>query len=196
MAEISQGRWTARDRGRLRGLPDRGTAQAAHPLRSLQDLGGKRGMQDMLKYLDRASGEGLLGYQSHGLGTERAVLAVVRAPRAVRQGRRRPAPRRLARLLEAGRAQRPHRHLARDLPRPGRRVRGDLRQHAAARARQGRRSSSRSRPTSPARAGSYAEAARPLARDRLRCRDAPWRPTEVFASSSSAVRATDRASWA
>ena len=43
----------------------------------------------------------------------------------------------LAQLLAAGRQGHPHRHLARDVPRPGGGVRSDLRQHAALRARQG-----------------------------------------------------------
>ena len=39
-----------------------------------------------------------------GVPDDRAVLAVVRAPRGVRPGRRRPAPRRVAQLLAPGRA--------------------------------------------------------------------------------------------
>ena len=44
-----------------------------------------------------------------------------------------------------GSARAPHRHLARDVPRPRGRVRGDLRQHASARPRQGGKARSRRR---------------------------------------------------
>ena len=38
-----------------------------HPIRSLRDLGGMRGMPYMLKYLSEHPDKGLLGYQTYGL---------------------------------------------------------------------------------------------------------------------------------
>lgn len=38
-----------------------------HPLRGLVELGGRRGMQDALKYLAEHPEKGLLGYESTGL---------------------------------------------------------------------------------------------------------------------------------
>lgn len=107
-----------------------------HLLQSFRDLGGRRGMKHMLDYLTAHPEKGLLGYQM-GLPTIVAVLAVIRLPRGFRQRRQRPAHGRVAQLLEARGHEHPHRHLARDLPGPGGRVRGDLREHDTVRAGQG-----------------------------------------------------------
>ena len=40
-----------------------------HPVRTLRDLGGMRGMPYMLKYLSERPETGLLGYELHGLTT-------------------------------------------------------------------------------------------------------------------------------
>ena len=73
-----------------------------------------------------------------GAAHHRAVLALLRPPRGVRERRRRPARGRVAQLLAPGRHQRQDRDLARDVPGPRGRVRGDLREHAAVRAWQQR----------------------------------------------------------
>ena len=137
MVDIKQGRWTAEIEGDfvvfIIGARINSKWQA---FRTFADLGGRRGMNHMLKYLTEHPEKGLLGYETMGFA-ERPVLALVRTPRGVRQGHRRPAPRRLAQLLEARRQGHAYGDLARDLPRARRRVRGDLRQHAGAWARQG-----------------------------------------------------------
>lgn len=38
-----------------------------HPIRSMRDLGGMRGMPHMLKYLTEHPEKGLLGFETHGL---------------------------------------------------------------------------------------------------------------------------------
>ena len=137
MADIRQGRWTAEIDGDfvvfLIGARINSKLQA---LRAFRDLGGSKGMRAMLEYLTAHPEKGLLGFETAGF-TVHPVLAIVRAPRGVRQGQGRSTPRGVAQLLEACRQVRPKRHLARDVLGPRRRVRGDLRQHATARTRQG-----------------------------------------------------------
>ena len=104
--------------------------------RSLVDLGGRRGMRHMLDYLVSQPDKGLLAYEM-GLPT------IVQYWRSFEQleafARDRDDPhlevwhqywRRVGRHRD--------RYLARDIPGQGRAVRGDLRQHAATRAGQGR----------------------------------------------------------
>ena len=62
----------------------------------------ERGMPYMLKYLSERPREGAARLRDPRFD-ERPVLAPLRAPRAVRQGRLRPAPGRVAEVLEAGR---------------------------------------------------------------------------------------------
>ncbi|MCW2849668.1 MAG: uncharacterized protein JWR90_3642 [Marmoricola sp.] len=67
MAEIRQGRWTARiDRDFVVFLIGP-RVELRHPLRSFRDLGGRLGMQHMLKYLVEHPEKGLLGYRTSGL---------------------------------------------------------------------------------------------------------------------------------
>ena len=113
MAEVKPGRWTA-------DIEDDfvvfliGARASRNLLRSFRDLGGRRGMLPMLKRLSEHPEKGLLGYEMSTFGG----IIVLRASRALRQRPGRPARRRVAELLEAGRQGRPDRHLARDLPRP------------------------------------------------------------------------------
>ena len=56
--------WTTQggDRRRLRGVPDRcADSSLRHPIRTFNDLGGRRGMAHMLKYLTEHPEKGLLG---------------------------------------------------------------------------------------------------------------------------------------
>ena len=80
-------------------------------------------MRPMLKELERAPRVGLPRLDAGLLAggpADRAVLALVRAPRALRARPRRRAPAGLARLQQAGGDARRRRHLARDLPGPRR----------------------------------------------------------------------------
>ena len=67
MAEIKQGRWTAEIEGDfvvfIIGARVNSKWQA---FRSLADLGGRRGMNHMLKYLSEHPEKGFLGYQTMG----------------------------------------------------------------------------------------------------------------------------------
>src|SRR6185437_15290519 len=125
-----------RDRRRLRGVPDRGTLQQ---LPAAQDGPGPRRQarhEAHARLPGRAPGKGPARLPD-GAAHHRAVLAVLRPPRGVRERRRRPARGRVAQLLAPGRHQRQDRDLARDVPGPGGRVRGDLWEHAAVRPGQG-----------------------------------------------------------
>jgi hypothetical protein len=67
MAEVRQGRWTADIDGDfvvfIVGARLNSKLQA---VRALIDLGGRRGMNHMLKYLTEHPEKGLLGYQTWG----------------------------------------------------------------------------------------------------------------------------------
>jgi len=65
MAEIKQGRWTARIEGDFVVFLIGARLSARHPVRSFQDLGGNRGMRHMLDYLMEHPEKGLLGYQAN-----------------------------------------------------------------------------------------------------------------------------------
>lgn len=68
MADIHQGRWTADiDGDFVVFIIGARLNSKLHALRSLLDLGGRRGMNHMLKYLTSHPEKGLLGYQSAGL---------------------------------------------------------------------------------------------------------------------------------
>jgi hypothetical protein len=68
MADVRQGRWTAEIDGDfvvfLIGARINSKLQA---LRVLGDLGGRRGMQHMLRHLTEHPEKGLLGYEAHGV---------------------------------------------------------------------------------------------------------------------------------
>jgi Monooxygenase af470-like len=63
MADIKLGRWTADVEGDFVVFLIGARPSKLRPLRSIQDLGGRRGMQYMLKYLTEHPEKGLLGYE-------------------------------------------------------------------------------------------------------------------------------------
>ena len=67
MTEVMQGRRTARIEGDFVVFLIGARISKGHPVRSLRDLGGMRGMPHMLKYLSEHPDKGLLGYQTYGL---------------------------------------------------------------------------------------------------------------------------------
>ena len=67
MPEVHQGRWTAKIEGDFVVFIIGARLDPRHPIRSLKDLGGRRGMPHMLKYLSEHPEKGMLGYQSVGL---------------------------------------------------------------------------------------------------------------------------------
>ncbi len=67
MAEVRQGRWTAHIDGDFVVFLIGARIDVRHPVRSLRDLGGMRGMPYMLKYLTEHPEKGLLGYETYGL---------------------------------------------------------------------------------------------------------------------------------
>jgi hypothetical protein len=69
MPEVHQGRWTATIEGDFVVFIIGARPQLRHPIRSLRDLGGRRGMTHMLKYLTEHPEKGLLGFQGAGLST-------------------------------------------------------------------------------------------------------------------------------
>ncbi|MCW2821512.1 MAG: uncharacterized protein JWQ67_1822 [Marmoricola sp.] len=66
MAEIRQGRWTARLDGDFVVFLIGARLELRHPMRSFNDLGGLRGMQHMLRHLTEHPEKGLLGHRSAG----------------------------------------------------------------------------------------------------------------------------------
>jgi hypothetical protein len=70
MAEIKQGRWTAKAEGDFVVFIIGARLQKTRPLRSLRDLGEfQRGMRAMLSYLSAHPEKGLLGVQQLGLSS-------------------------------------------------------------------------------------------------------------------------------
>ena len=68
MAEVNEGRWTAEIEGDFVVFIIGARVNSwRHALRAFRDLGGKRGMNHMLKYLTEHPDKGLLGYQTMGL---------------------------------------------------------------------------------------------------------------------------------
>jgi hypothetical protein len=67
MAEVNQGRRTARIDGDFVVFLIGARLDKLHPFRSLRDLGGLRGMPYMLKYLSQRPEKGLLGFETYGL---------------------------------------------------------------------------------------------------------------------------------
>jgi hypothetical protein len=69
MAETIQGRRSASIEGDFVVFIIGARLDKLHPIRSLRDLGGMRGMPYLLKYLSERPEKGLLGYESYGLTT-------------------------------------------------------------------------------------------------------------------------------
>jgi hypothetical protein len=69
MADINEGRWTARIEGDFVVFIIGARLELTHPVRSLIDLGGRMSMPQMLKYLVQHPEKGLLGYRTVGLTT-------------------------------------------------------------------------------------------------------------------------------
>lgn len=69
MSDIRQGRWTAKIEGDFVVFILGARLDLRNPVRSLVDLGGRRGIQHMLKYLTEHPEKGLLGYEQTGLTT-------------------------------------------------------------------------------------------------------------------------------
>jgi hypothetical protein len=63
MAKALQGRHMAKIEGDFVVFLIGARLQWSHPIRSFQDLGGRRGMLHMLKYLEQHPEKGLLGYE-------------------------------------------------------------------------------------------------------------------------------------
>ena len=63
MAEIKKGRWTAQIEGDFVVFMIGARFDFLHIIRSLSDLGGRRGMSHMLDYLMQHPEKGLLGYE-------------------------------------------------------------------------------------------------------------------------------------
>ncbi|TML07532.1 MAG: DUF4188 domain-containing protein [Actinobacteria bacterium] len=63
MAKVNQGRWTAEIDGDFVVFLIGARLQFRHPIRSLRDLGGRRGMKHMLGYLTEHPEKGLLGFE-------------------------------------------------------------------------------------------------------------------------------------
>jgi hypothetical protein len=66
MSEVRQGRWTARIEGDFVVFLIGARLDKRHLLRSLVDLGGRRGMPAMLRELSADPDRGLLGYELAG----------------------------------------------------------------------------------------------------------------------------------
>jgi fumigallin biosynthesis monooxygenase-like protein len=64
MAEVKQGRWTAEIEGDFVVFLIGARLDWKHPVRTMNDLGGNRGMRHMLKYLTEHPEKGLLGFET------------------------------------------------------------------------------------------------------------------------------------
>jgi hypothetical protein len=70
MPDVRQGRWTAEIEGDfVVFLIGARVNSKLHPLKAFRDLGGRRGLNHMLKYLTEHPEKGLLGYELAGLTT-------------------------------------------------------------------------------------------------------------------------------
>ena len=65
--EVNQGRRGAKIEGDFVVFLIGARPQKLHPIRSLRDLGGMRGMPYMLKYLTERPEKGLLGFETYGI---------------------------------------------------------------------------------------------------------------------------------
>jgi hypothetical protein len=64
MADVKQGRWTAEIDGDFVVFIIGARPDWRHPIRTFNDLGGRKGMQHMLTYLTDHPEKGMLGFQS------------------------------------------------------------------------------------------------------------------------------------
>ena len=69
MADVRQGRWTAKIDGDFVVFIIGARFDLRNPVRSLVDLGGRMSLPQMLKYLMQHPEKGLLGYEQAGLAT-------------------------------------------------------------------------------------------------------------------------------
>ena len=68
MVDVRQGRWTAEIEGDFVVFVIGARINSwRHPIKAIRDLGGRRGMGHMLKYLTEHPEKGLLGYESMGI---------------------------------------------------------------------------------------------------------------------------------
>ena len=67
MGEVKQGRWAANIDGDFVVFLIGARLDWRHPARSFKDLGGMRGMPQMLKHLSEHPEKGLLGFETYGL---------------------------------------------------------------------------------------------------------------------------------
>ena len=67
MTDVRQGRWAAGIDGDFVVFLIGARVDPRHPVRTLKDLGGMRGMPYMLKHLTEHPEKGLLGYETYGL---------------------------------------------------------------------------------------------------------------------------------
>jgi Monooxygenase af470-like len=67
MADVKQGRWTASVDGDFVVFLIGARIDWRHPVRTLNDLGGMKGMPYMLKHLSTRPESGLMGFQTYGL---------------------------------------------------------------------------------------------------------------------------------
>ena len=67
MKDVRQGRWSADIKGDFVVFLIGARLDLRHPVRSLRDLGGMRGMPYMLKHLTEHPEKGLLGYDTYGM---------------------------------------------------------------------------------------------------------------------------------
>ena len=136
MTDIRQGRWTAEIEGDFVVFIIGARVNSKwHVLRSLTDLGGRRGMNHMLKYLVQHPEKGLLGYQTLGFANVQYWRSFehLEAFAKDKDDPHLDAWRKFwKRVSSSGRTGIWHETF---LVRDGR-VRGDLRQHAAPRPRQ------------------------------------------------------------
>ena len=139
MAEVRQGRWTAKIEGDFVVFIIGARFDLRNPVRSLVDLGGRMSLPQMLKYLMQHPEKGLLGYEQAGLATTIQYWRSFEHLERFAKDEDDPHLEVWRKYWKRVGQVRAHRHLARDLPGARGGVRGDLRQHAAARPGEGDR---------------------------------------------------------
>ena len=89
VADVQQGRWTAEiDGDFVVFIIGARINSKLHALRALIDLGGRRGMNHMLKYLSEHPEKGLLGYETAGFTTIQYWRSLERRASALRAAAR------------------------------------------------------------------------------------------------------------
>src|SRR5271163_1367058 len=106
MAEIAGRRMSAEINGDFVVFLIGARLDKLHPVQSLIDLGGRRGMKAHAGLPGRTPGKGTAQLPD-GTARHRAVLAVLRSPGSVRQRRQRSSSGPLASVLETCRHERP-----------------------------------------------------------------------------------------